>query len=149
MAGLPSAWLQAFRRRSVLLLVAALVAAMAGTVTTARTANASDCEIGFICGVVYNHGGRTLVAASLDRSGGTCPPYGRCGTCDVPGGSDSTRPACSSVFKDADVFTYDSTGYYLNGTHYSAHQYAKFGSYDQVDCYDYDVSEPNCSTSVG
>ncbi|HEY0542401.1 MAG TPA: hypothetical protein VGD53_28850 [Actinoallomurus sp.] len=110
-------------------------------------ARASDCVLG-LCGVVYNHEGRTLVAASLDKRGGSCPPYGACGTCAVPPGTNSTRSACSAVFKDADVFTYDSTGFYLNGTHYNAHQYAKFGSYDRVDCYDYDVAQPNCSTSL-
>src|SRR5437879_883962 len=106
---------------AVVLLVTSL-AAMPGP------ARASDCTLGF-CGVVYNHEGRTLVAASLDKSGGDCPPFGRCGTCDVPSGSDSKRPDCARVFHDADVFTYDQTAFYVDGTRYPAHRYVKFHSW--------------------
>ncbi|WP_203913097.1 hypothetical protein [Rhizocola hellebori] len=112
-------------------------------------AQASDCTFG-ICGVVYNSTttGTEVVAASLDYTGGTCAPYGNCGTCAVPPGQNSRRAACAAVFADADVFTFQFHSYKVYAwvcnkvcargsllASKGANQYFKISSTDSAICY--------------
>jgi hypothetical protein len=132
---------------TMMMLIAALLLA------PAPSAHASDCESvagAKICGHVYNHSGWELVAASLDKRGGQCPPYGRCGTCAVPAHENSKRAACARVFKDADVFTYDNTSFTFDGKDYPRHTYKKFPSSKRVDCYNNKIlRKPACWSDYG
>ncbi|WP_329203931.1 hypothetical protein OG257_00400 [Streptomyces sp. NBC_00683] len=126
------------RPRSIrFLLILAL--AVAGLGINAPSAVAAECDpvLGVICGKVYNYSGTTLVAAALDANGGgSCAPYGRCRTCDVPPGSNSVS-ACGWLFKDADVMTFQYDSYYYagDGRRHSANDYIKFDSATTIDCY--------------
>src|SRR6478752_10544902 len=111
-------------RRVAVQAVLAVLAAASGVIVGSGSAAASDCFAYVVCGEIYNHGNSlTLVAASLDRTGGDCPPFGRCGTCDVPAGRSSHRPECARVFADTDVFTYDRTAFRYKGVRYPAQRF--------------------------
>jgi hypothetical protein len=121
------------RRRTLSTLSALVTLSFVGAIMTATPASAADCEYRQ-CGEIYNRSGWALVAASLDKSGGDCPPFGECGTCAVPPNTNSKRSACARVFRDTDVFTFDNTPFAFDGNHYAAHRYVKFRSDQKVDC---------------
>jgi len=109
-----------------------LTTVLGAALTVSKPAQASDCTLGF-CGYVVNKSDWTLVAASRDKRGGWCPPYGSCGTCDVPPYGNSAND-CDNIFRDADVFTFDNHDFYVEGVHYSAHHYVSFHSYQFIYC---------------
>ncbi|MEZ0072430.1 hypothetical protein [Planotetraspora sp. GP83] len=135
------------RTRLAALLGAGLLFAMLQFLT-ASTAHADDCN-SFGCGKLYNSSGHTAVAASFDRSGGSCPPlanpgqYPHCGTCDVRSGSNSTD-SCGWLFKDTDAFTFDGTSFEHNGHTYNRHTYVRINNNGTVYCTRNALGWPKC-----